>query len=151
MKVKKLLSAVLSVAICCSFLPANISADKFEMSISTDSYVSLMSETVNGNHSVVNALSDSNQLEDIKIIPAQLNGISTYNNSGISTYSNSEFVMGLQLSAANPESVINGSPTTDTILYWLWSDGEEQYTYDPAGYDIVQYYVFGIEVYNLVI
>lgn len=149
MKVKKLLSAVLSAAICCSFLPANISADKFEMPISADSYVSLMGETVNVNHSVVSALSDGNKLEDIEITPVQLNGISTYNNSGISTYSNSEFVMGLQLSAANPESVINGSPTTDTILYWLWSDGEEQYTYDPAGYDIVQYYVFGIEDYML--
>lgn len=145
MKVKKLLSAVLSAAICCSFLPANISADKFEMPISTDSYVSLMNETVNGNNSVVSALSDSNQLGDIELIPTQLNGISTYNNSGISAYSNPEFVMGLQLSAANPESVINGSPTTDTILYWFWSDGEEQYTYDPAGYDIVQYYVLGIE------
>ena len=151
MKFKKILSAVLSAAMCCSFLTANVSADEFDLPISTDSYVSLTSETVNVNNSALSAIPDGCQLEDIEISPNQLNGISTYSNdnSGVSTYANANFVMGLNLSAANPESVINGSPTTDTILYWLWSNGEEHYTYDPAGYDIVQYYVFGLEDYML--
>ncbi len=151
MKVKKILNAVISAVICCSFLPANVSADEFDLPISTDSYISLMSETVNGNNSVISALPNGCQLEDFEIIPNQLNGISTYSNTnnGVSTYASANFVMGLNLSAANPESVINGSPTTDTILYWLWSNGEEQYTYDPAGNEIVQYYVFGIDDYML--
>lgn len=151
MKIKKILSAIISAAICCSFLPANISADEFDLPSSTDSYVSLMGETVNGNNSVISALPDGCQLEDIEIIPAQLNGVSMYSNgnSYVSTYANANFVMGLDLSAANPESVINGSPTNETILYWLWSNGEEQYTYDPAGNEIVQYYVFGLDDYML--
>lgn len=151
MKTKKIISAVLSAAMCCSFLTANVSADEFEMPLLTDSYVSLMSETINVDNSVISALPAGSQLGDIEIIPAQSNAISIYSNgnSGVSTYSNSEFVMDLRIIAANPESLINGSPTTDTTLYWLWSYGDEKYTYDPDGYEMVDYAVYGIDEYWL--
>lgn len=149
MKAKKILSAVLSAAMCCSFLTANVSANDVDLSIPTESYISLAEKKVNENTISVSALPDGCQLEDIIINPANLNGISTYSNSGISTYSSSGFVLGLNLSAANPETVINGSATTDTILYWLWSNGSEDYTYDPDGYDIVEHYVLGIDNYML--
>lgn len=149
MKFKKILSAVVSAAICCSFLPANISAEEYEIPIAMDNYVSLMGETISENNSNISVASDYYQLENIEIIPTQLNGISTYNNGGISTYSNANFVLDLQLSASNPESLINGSPTTNTVLYWFWSYGDEDYTYDPNGNEIVQHYVIGIDDYLL--
>ena len=91
MKIKKVLSAVESAAICCSFLPANISAEEYKIPIAIDNYVSLMGETINENNSNISVASDYYQLENIEIIPAQLNGISTYNNGGISTYSNASY------------------------------------------------------------
>ncbi len=48
---------------------------------------------------------------------------------------------------ANPESIVDGKATTDTILYWVWNDGENLYTYDPDGDEISSYNISGINEY----
>ena len=45
--------------------------------------------------------------------------------------------------------MLNGSFTTDTIVYWLWSNGSTDYTYDPDGDAIVGRYLGGINEYVL--
>ena len=48
---------------------------------------------------------------------------------------------------ANPDSLINGNITTNTVIYWLWNDGTTAYTYDPDGDQIESYLVGGINNY----
>lgn len=58
-------------------------------------------------------------------------------------------IAGLTNMVANPDTVINGNMTTETIMYWLWNDGQTDYTYDPDGDEITDYYVDGITDYIL--
>lgn len=53
-------------------------------------------------------------------------------------------VAGLTYLIANPESLLNGNITTDTIIYWLWEDEVQKYTYDPDGDAIDQILTDGI-------
>ena len=146
MKAKKFLSAVLSAAMCCSFLTANVTANEVDLSIPAESYISLTEEKVNENNISVSKLPDGSLLEGIETISATPNGISTYSNSSdISTYANADFVMELAYYVANPESMINDAFTTDTLVYWFWTYNGVNYTYDPAGYDIIDYEVVGID------
>ncbi len=146
MKAKKFLSAVLSAAMCCSFLTANVSADEFDLPVPTESYISLTEEKVNENNISVSKLPDGSLLEGIETISEKPYGISTYSNSSdVSTYANADFVMELAYYVVNPESMINGAFTTDTLVYWFWTYNGVNYTYDPAGYDIVGYAVVGID------
>lgn len=49
----------------------------------------------------------------------------------------------------NPETMLNNKLTTETVVYWLWNDGETLYSYDPDGDEIVDYLVGGIDQYIL--
>lgn len=60
---------------------------------------------------------------------------------------NSAPVAGLTYMIANPESLLNGKITTETIIYWLWNDGTTAYTYDPDGDEITGYFIDGIYDY----
>lgn len=147
MKVKKILSAVISAAICCSFMPANISAYEFDVQTSSANTVSLVNETVNESSSIIGTFPNSFQLDTTEGFSTNINGISFEVEGGISTYSNSSPIAGLTVMVANPESIVDGNATTDTILYWLWNDGETIYTYDPDGDEITNYVVGGIYEY----
>lgn len=147
MKVKKILSAVLSAAMCFSFLTGNVSADEADTQSLFKNSILLSSDTPDVNMSVTNVLSNSYQLENIESTTVLLNGISIDNNDGISTYSNSAPVAGLTYMVANSESIVNGKATTDTIIYWLWNDGTTEYTYDPDGDEIANRFVNGIYEY----
>ncbi len=50
---------------------------------------------------------------------------------------------------ANQDSLLNGSFTTDTIIYWLWNNGTTDYTYDPDGDEITGRFLGGINEYVL--
>lgn len=149
MKVKKTLCAVLSTAICCSLLTANVTADEFEDQILSENSisVSMENEAANANTISLNALSTANsyRLEDIENGIALYNGISEESVDGISTYSNSAPVAGLRAILANSDSITpEGKATTDTIMYWLWNDGEYLYTYDPDGDEITDRVISGV-------
>lgn len=45
-------------------------------------------------------------------------------------------VADLSYMVANQDTLLDGSFTTDTIIYWLWSNGTTDYTYDPDGDEI---------------
>lgn len=131
---------------CCSFLTANVSANDVDLSIPTESYISLAEEKVNENNISVSKLPDGSLLEGIETISAKPYGISTYSNSSdISTYATADFVMELAYYVVNPESMINDAFTTDTLVYWFWTYNGVNYTYDPAGYDMIDYEVVGID------
>lgn len=53
-------------------------------------------------------------------------------------------VAGLTYMIANPESLLNGKITTDTVIYWLWNDGTTEHTYDPDGDEIDGYFIDGV-------
>lgn len=146
MKIKKILSTVISAAMCLSLLSANVSADEFVQQVTFENFVLLSSETPNVDMSVNNMFSDVYQLENAENTTVLLNGI-TVEDDGISLYSNSAPVAGLTLIVANPESIVDGKATTDTILYWVWNDGENLYTYDPDGDEISSYNISGINEY----
>lgn len=149
MKIKKALCAVLSTAICCSFLTANVTADEFENRILSENSVSVSMENEAANTSTLslNALANTNnyRLEDIENGITPYNGISEESVDGISTYSNSAPVAGLKPMLANSDSITpDGKATTDTIMYWLWNDGEYLYTYDPDGDEITDRVISGV-------
>lgn len=146
MKIKKILSTVISAAMCLSLLSANVSADEFVQQVTFENSVLLSSKTPNVDMSVNNMFSDVYQLENAENTTVLLNGI-TVEDDGISLYSNSAPVAGLTLIVANPESIVDGKATTDTILYWVWNDGENLYTYDPDGDEISSYNISGINEY----
>lgn len=149
MGAKKFLSAVISAAICCSFLPANVSAEDFETQTSLENSISSVSEAVNSGDSIIGKFSNSIQLEDVETAPTQFDGISFENEGEISTYSssNSAPVAGLTVKVGNTDSLLDGNATTETILLWLWKDGGTTYTYDPDGDEITSYVVNGIYEY----
>lgn len=118
MKIKKILSTVISAAMCLSLLSANVSADEFVQQVTFENSVLLSSKTPNVDMSVNNMFSDVYQLENAENTTVLLNGI-TVEDDGISLYSNSVPVAGLTLIVANPESIVDGKATTDTILYWV--------------------------------
>ena len=149
MKFKKILSAVISAAICCSFLPANISADEFDIQTSFTNSISLVDEKVSESGSIIGAFPDSFQLENAETDPIQFDGISFESEGGISTYStsNSAPVAGLTVKVGNADSLLNGDATTETLLLWFWKYGGTTYTYDPDGDEITSYVVGGIYEY----
>ncbi len=59
MKIKKILSAVISTAICCSFLPVNVSADEFDFQASYANSIQFAGEEVGESGSVIGAFPDS--------------------------------------------------------------------------------------------
>lgn len=69
--------------------------------------------------------------------------------SALSVTANTKPVAGLSYMVANQDTLLNGSFTTDTIIYWLWSNGETDYTYDPDGDEITGRYLSGINDYVL--
>lgn len=118
MKFKKIISAVISAAICCSFLPANVSADEFDIQTSSANSISLVGETVSKSGSIIEAFPVSFQLENAETVPTHFDGISFENENEISAYSssNSAPVAGLTVKVGNTDSLIDGNITTETIL-----------------------------------
>lgn len=58
-------------------------------------------------------------------------------------------VADLSYMVANQDTLLDGSFTTDTIIYWLWSNGTTDYTYDPDGDEITGRFLGGINEYVL--
>lgn len=58
-------------------------------------------------------------------------------------------VADLSYMVANQDTLIDGNFTTDTIIYWLWSNGTTDYTYDPDGDEITGRFLGGINEYVL--
>ncbi len=131
---------------CFSLLSANVAADDVIPQTSLENSIILSSEATDVNMSVTNMLPNAFQLDDFANTTPLLNGVSVENN-GVSAYSNSAPIAGLTLIVANPESIVNGKATTDTILYWVWNDGENVYTYDPDGDEIANYNISGVNEY----
>lgn len=59
---------------------------------------------------------------------------------------NSAPVAGLSLVVANPDTLLDGKPTTETTIFWLWKDSNNVYTYDPDG-DALTLHFSGINEY----
>lgn len=69
--------------------------------------------------------------------------------SALSETENTPPVAELSYMVANQDTLIDGNFTTDTIIYWLWSNGTTDYTYDPDGDEITGRFLGGINEYVL--
>lgn len=147
MKVKKILSAVISAAMCFSLLSANVAADE----VATESSLNIVDNYNDTSFSSVSNFGTAFRYEDISQLTSQISVIPKNDNeNGIATYAgNTAPVAGLTNRAANPETMLNGKLTTDTIVYWLWYDGETHYSYDPDGDEITNYLIGGVNSYIL--
>ena len=147
MKFKKILSAVISTAMCFSIFATNVTASN---DLPASNSIEIVCENSNGSQSILNQFENEYRYEDIADI-SSLNYIPVdTSNYGIMTCSdNSAPIAGLTYAVANPESIVNGSFTTDTIIYWLWNDGTTAYTYDPDGDDITNILIDGVYDYIL--
>ncbi len=148
MKVKKFLSAVISAAMCLSIVTANVSADDSIFIETSESAIEMVSEKSDDFQSI-SELGAAYRLEDVAKDLITLNSISSKTNDVAAYSANSAPVAGLSTMVVNPETLLNGSMTTETVVYWLWYDGETYYSYDPDGDEIVNYYVSGINDYIL--
>ena len=148
MRTKKLLSAVLSAAMCLSIVTANVSADNSIFIETSESAIEMVSEKSDDFQSI-SELGAAYRLEDVAKDLITLNSISSKTNDVAAYSTNSAPVAGLSTMVVNPETLLNGSMTTETVVYWLWYDGETYYSYDPDGDEIVNYYVSGINDYIL--
>lgn len=147
MKIKKILSAVMSTAMCFSIFSTNVTANNV---MPTNNLIEIVYENSNGSQPILNQFENEYRYEDIADI-STLNYIpNDTSNYGIMAYSdNSAPIAGLTYAVANPESLVNGKFTTDTIVYWLWNDGTTAYTYDPDGDPITNIFIDGIYDYIL--
>lgn len=143
MRVKKILCAAVSAAVCCSFFTANVTADEFDVSNSSEIVVSAENEAADETAFSLGALPNSYRLEDVENAVLLTNGITE--EGGIAAYSNSAPVAGLKTILANSDSITpEGKATTNTVLYWVWNDGTNLYTYDPDGDAITERYILGL-------
>lgn len=69
--------------------------------------------------------------------------------TALSETENTPPVAELSYMVANQDTLIDGNFTTDTIIYWLWSNGTTDYTYDPNGDEITGRFLGGINEYVL--
>lgn len=147
MKVKKILSVVISAAMCFSLLSANVAADE----AATENSLNIVDNYNDTSFSSVSNLGTAFRYEDISQLTNQISVIPKNDNEdGITTYAgNTAPVSGLTNRVANPETMLNGKLTTDTIVYWLWYDGETHYSYDPDGDEITNYLIGGVNSYIL--
>lgn len=110
MKVKKILSAVLSTAMCLSIFTANVSANE-TIGTETPGYTI---ETVGEKSNDFQSIGDLNttyRLEDVDFDLNHLTSIPS-NQNNVSIYSvNSAPVAGLATMVVNPETLLNGSMT----------------------------------------
>ena len=87
-----------------------------------------------------------NDYENAVAIPDLIDDMS--DNSGISLLSeenNTAPVAGLTLMLSNPDSLVNNKISTDSVIFWLWKDGDTYLTYDPDGNsEIAQFYINGL-------
>lgn len=143
MKVKKILCAAVSAAVCCSFFTSNVTADEFDTSNSSEIVVSAENEAADETAFSLGTLPNSYRLEDVENAVQLTNGITE--EGGIAAYSNSAPVAGLKVILANSDSITpEGKATTDTVLYWVWNDGTNLYTYDPDGDAITERNLIGL-------
>lgn len=149
MKVKKILSAVISAAMCFSMFATNVSADNEIDYAPEETALTLVDSYGENSVTGVSGSGTTFRYEDIVQQTSHINTVLKSNNdSGIATYAeNSAPVAGLTNMVVNPETMLNGKPTTETVVYWLWYDGETRYSYHPDGYEIVDYFLGGIDTY----
>ncbi len=63
----------------------------------------------------------------------------------LSEENNTAPVAGLTLVLSNPESLVNNKVSTDSVIFWLWKDGDTYLTYDPDdNSEISQFYINGL-------
>lgn len=153
MKSKKLLGVALSTAMCLSILTSNSSALEAVSSLADSSLaqnVVLLSGETSNDFRSIDEFDVAYSFESIDEITANQNAISSDSISCVSDdvmpLSTSAPTAGLVYFASNPETAVNGNPSTETILIWLWRDASKDYTY-PAddGSVITNYYVSGID------
>jgi len=152
MKVKKILSAVISAAMCFSMFATNVSANNEVDYAPAETTLTLADSYGEKSVSSVSGIGTTFRYEDISQQTGHIS-VAPKNNSdsGITTYAeNSAPVAGLTNMVVNPETMLNGKLTTETVVYWLWYDGETYYSYDPDdGDEITNYLVDGINSYIL--
>ncbi len=110
----------------CNSKPSCLSLDSFGTTFSLDSFDLNDSIVCNTAECVENSL--LNVLSDTENTPP---------------------VADLSYMVANQDTLIDGNFTTDTIIYWLWSNGTTDYTYDPDGDEITGRFLGGINEYVL--
>lgn len=144
MKFKSIISAILSLTLSLSVFSVNSVADETDVQINT---IGIVDGSDSGSSSLKSTYTNSFSLDGIDIREDNLNVVPNDSLGGISTYSNSAPVAGLAYIVANTDSLVNDKLSTETIIYWLWSDGTNNFTYDPDGDEIANYVVGGINDY----
>lgn len=149
MKIKKILSTVLSAAMCLSIFTANVSADNYTNIVTDEGAIEMVSTSENSILSDVTNLGTTLRYEDVMEHTNRIYLNSKVNNEeGIATYAaNTAPVAGLATMVVNPDTMLGNKLTTETVVYWLWNDGETLYSYDPDGDEIINYIVGGINEY----
>lgn len=109
----------------------------------------------NGIFESINLSSVLDGLEEVSLtVGADFNktGIeSTVSEQGISlTADNQQPVAELRAVILNPESVVDGSYTTETQIAWLWSYNGVDFTYDPDGDELIERTIGGIEQSDII-
>ena len=134
---------------CFSMFATNVSADNEIDYSPAETALTLADNYSEKSFSSIKGLSTTFRYEDISQQTSHINVVSKSNSdSGIATYAeNSAPVAGLTNMVVNPETMLNGKSTTETVVYWLWYDGETRYSYHPDGYEIVDYFLGGIDPY----
>lgn len=150
MRKRKFLAVITGVVMCTSMLSFNVSADN-----GNNGELSELCENVN-----TAAVSDEAMQEigsysaayPVESVQGSLTSADCiaeeYPNDNISVYgANSAPVAGLTYRIANADTLVNGKISTETIIFWMWNDGENVYSYDPDGGQLANYYVRGINSY----
>ena len=150
MRKRKFLAVITGVVMCTSMLSFNVSADN-----GNNGELSELCENVN-----TAAVSDEAMQEigsysaayPVESVQGSLTSADCiaeeYPNDNISVYgANSAPVAGLTYMIANADTLVNGKISTEIIIFWMWNDGENVYSYDPDGGQLANYYVRGINSY----
>ncbi|MDE6594353.1 MAG: hypothetical protein K2K57_14975 [Oscillospiraceae bacterium] len=151
MKKRKFFAAIAGAVMCLSMISVSVSADN-----GNTGELSELCENVNTVTEADEAMQEVGSYSDITYSAENLQGGSVnadciaeeYANGNISVYgANSAPVAGLTYMIANGDTLVNGKISTETIIFWMWNDGENIYSYDPDGGMITNYYVRGINSY----
>lgn len=148
-KLRKITSAMLAITM--ALLSTNVYATETEKTNEVSNL--LLSDCHNTDAQLsLDSCGTAFNLDSFDLTDSVIENSAENNENGLSVLSvteNTPPVAGLSYMIANPDTLLNGSFTTDTIIYWLWSNGTTDYTYDPDGDEITGRYLSGINDYVL--
>ena len=147
-KLKNFTSLLIATTMMISALSVNVYADFEDLSSITKNNIALTSATDMSLELGTDDLPNFELPETAEMICiSELYDVSLAEE--VTETENHPPVAGLTNMVSNPDTLADGEMTTETIVYWLWNDGETAYSYDPDGDALVNYYVDGINDYIL--